>query len=113
MDVKQTELDLALEYLMLGGFDKKEIPMWIDGFARLRGYDLVKCSQKLDDFIKPYMDDQGRIDGKGLKMILQESHPGVCKLLPDDKFKLSDVARETGEIIRQVRGFISLVMKGK
>lgn len=92
-DRKQMELDAfeksALELVFGKNYESNPKYMWVSKFFP----DIIqKRIDSFESFIKPFMDEDGKIDGAMLKSIAVGKFGSLQSVIPNQPFYLSDVS---------------------
>ena len=92
-DRKQMELDAfeksALELVFGKDYQSNPKYMWVSKFFP----DIIqKRIDSFESFIKPFMDDDGKIDGAMLKNLATGRFGALESIVPDKPFYLSDIS---------------------
>jgi len=104
MDAKQAALDQFTSAVVNTFCGQDTIPpLWEKGL-RFVGIDVVALLNKTDDYIRPFMDDAGMVDGVKLRELVEIKHPHAAKLIPADKFSLVDKWNDTSAGVKQLIG---------
>lgn len=104
-DLKQHELDLVEQKILtdiFGGYSPEYFKINIAGIFTK---DLSEYVQKyiflFEETIKPFMDEQGMIDGQKLKSIIK---PEIAKYIPEMKFRPKDIYDILQPLIIKIKG---------
>jgi len=92
-DRRQMELDAfeasALELIFGKGYQNNSSFLWISKF--FPGM-LQKRIDSFEQFVLPFMDEDGKIDGPLLKQMAGDRFGSLKSIIPDQPFYLSDVS---------------------
>lgn len=90
-DLQQTELDLVEKKILteiFGGYEPQNLVFRHKLFKLDVSADVQRYIDKFEAFIKPFMDEQGYVDGAEIKKHLADE---VAKFIPAEKFRLIDI----------------------
>jgi hypothetical protein len=103
VDIKQQELDFVEQQILTDIFGGYTADKFVYRFGFLK-IDLEPKVQKLitdfEDFIKPYMDEDGSVDVSKIKKYVNEQYINM----PDGRYRLID-------IYRKGQPFLTTIMK--
>lgn len=93
-NLQQNELDKIEKHILISLFGKESIPEPTAITFKLMNINPNKYIQKFENFMQPLMKENGQIDGKILKKIIQFSkYKNIFESfsIPDTDFYLSDM----------------------
>jgi hypothetical protein len=91
VDVKQSELDLAEERLLIALFGSTEIDAKTQWLLKFLNIDINKLIQNFESTVKPLMLDNGMIDASLTKALVSSKYPMLANIVPSQNFRLVDV----------------------
>lgn len=99
IDIKQNELDTAEERLLNNVFGSTTIDSKTQWFLNFFNIDINEVIQNFENFIKPFMLENGTIDSGLLKNVLRSKHPMLGAMVPTSNFRLVDVADDLSQVV--------------
>ena len=102
-DIKQAELDLAEEKILVSLFGSTEPSakaQWLMNFLGIKINDIIK---EFEYIVKPMMNEQGLVNGAMAKAILADKYPLFAKIVPENDFRLADVAEPVSNVIKAIK----------
>jgi hypothetical protein len=91
VDVRQSELDLAEERLLIALFGSTEIDAKTQWLLKFLNIDINKLIQNFESTVKPLMLDNGMIDASLTKALVSSKCPMLANIVPSQNFRLVDV----------------------
>jgi hypothetical protein len=91
VDVRQSELDLAEERLLIALFGSTEIDPKTQWLLKFLNIDINKLIQNFESTVKPLMLDNGMIDASLTKALVSSKCPMLANIVPSQNFRLVDV----------------------
>lgn len=58
---------------------------------------------KFEAFLKPFLDEEGLVDGAGLKEAVSIYYPEISEVIPGRKFRLSEISDKAIDLYRRLR----------
>lgn len=104
-DLQQHELDLVEQKILtdiFGGYSPEYFKINIAGIFSKDLSDYVqKYINLFEETIKPFMDEQGMINGDKLKSVIK---PDIAKYIPEMKFRPEDIYDIIHPLIVRIKG---------
>jgi len=98
-DIKQVELDLAEEKVLTAIFGSTTPNAKAQWLLNFMGINLQEMVDKFEFFAKPMMNEQGLIDAKLARELVGEKYPFLANIVPDEDFRLVEVADSMVNVI--------------
>ena len=103
-DIKQTELDLAEEKVITAIFGSKTPSAKAQWLLNFLGIDLQKKINEFEYLVMPMMTDEGKINSPLAKSLMAEKYPFLANIIPDEDFRLVDIAEPLSKLIGGLNG---------
>lgn len=101
-DLKQNELDLAEEKLLIAVFGSTEPDAKVQWLLKFLDIDLNKYIQNFENVMKPLMNDNGLVNANALQSVVSLKFPTLSKALPSQDFRLSDTTEQLLTIVKEL-----------
>lgn len=99
VDVRQNELDMAEERFMNNVFGSTVIDSKTQWLLNFLNIDINKTVQNFENFMKPILLQNGMVDAKLFKDLVQTKYPFMANIIPSENFRLVDIADDLSKVI--------------
>lgn len=103
-DLRQNELDLAEEKLLLALFGSTSPSAKAQWLLNFLGIDLNKYLREFEYLVRPMMNEEGLVDGKLARALVGEKWPSLAGLIPERLFRLSEIADPMVKLLEGLKG---------
>jgi hypothetical protein len=103
-DLKQAELDIVEQKILtelFGGYNPENMVLKKGIFKINVAEDVQKYINMFEDLVKPFMNDQGLLNGAELKQYIDSK---IAWMLPNGNFRIGDVYDLIIPIVKQILG---------
>ena len=90
-DLKQVELDKAELMVFNKLWGGAEPPAAFLTILKMFGIDINDYIQSFENWLKPFMKDNGLIDGVNLRHVISLKSPKLSEMVPPHDFRLCDI----------------------
>lgn len=104
VDIKQQELDFVEQQLLtdvFGGYTSDKFVFRYGFFKLDLSSKVQKAINDFENFIKPYMDENGMVNSTELKKLFNEQYIN----LPDGKYRLIDIYRKGQPFLTSIKSY--------
>ena len=103
VDVKQNELDIAEERLLIVLFGSPEIDAKAQWLLKFLNIDINNIIQNFENTVKPLMLDNGMIDAGLTRSLVASKYPLISNIIPSKNFRLVDIVDELTVLFKGVK----------
>lgn len=105
-DLRQTELDIAEEKILLAIFGTTSPSGKAQWLLNFLGIDINSWLREFEYLVKPILREDGLVDADLARSLLAERWPGLVGLVPGRPFRLSELVEPLAKLILGLKGRI-------